>query len=96
MIKQNDADEFTMHLKEPITKEQMDAITDAELEHTTRLFLTTPKGKIVEFVKVVRCVNCRYAIKKGGNTMLCCFDNVRGSMKHVFDFCSDGKKKDDQ
>ena len=49
-----------------------------------------------DLVEVVRCKNCRYGIPKGANTVLCCYDNVIGRIKHVFDFCSDGKEKDDQ
>lgn len=48
-----------------------------------------------DLVEVVRCKDCKYGIKRSANTILCCFDSVRGSGKHVFDFCSDGKEKDD-
>lgn len=44
--------EFTMQLNSPITDEQWNAITDAELEHSKEIEFTTPSGKKVLFQKV--------------------------------------------
>jgi hypothetical protein len=44
--------EFTMQLNSPITDEQWNAITDAELEHSKGIEFTTPRGKKVLFQKV--------------------------------------------
>ena len=49
-----------------------------------------------DLVEVVRCKDCRYGIKKDGYiSVTCCFDSVCGRLRHPFDFCSDGRKKDD-
>lgn len=45
----NDTFEFT--LESPLTQEQIDLITDVELEHTDKVFFKTPKGKEVVFAK---------------------------------------------
>lgn len=45
---------ITMTLESPITKEQINLLTDAEFEHTDRIFFITPKGNKVEFVKTQR------------------------------------------
>lgn len=43
-------DKLTLTLKSPITDEQWDEITDADFEHTDRIWFETKHGK-VEFVK---------------------------------------------
>lgn len=57
-------DEFTLTLNSPITEEQWDAITDVDFDHTDRIFFHTKHGKDVEFVKVVRCRECKHNPKK--------------------------------
>lgn len=37
-------------LKHPLTKEDWDIISDAELERTKRIWFETPSGKRVEFI----------------------------------------------
>lgn len=43
--------EMTLTLNSPITEEQMDAITDVDLEHTSDITFYTKHGKEVKFVK---------------------------------------------
>lgn len=43
--------ETTLELNHPLTPEQWDKITDAEMEKTDSVTFTTPSGKRVEFVK---------------------------------------------
>ena len=45
-------DEFTFKLSHPITDEEWNLITDAELERTNDIEFTTPSGKKVLFQKV--------------------------------------------
>lgn len=52
--------EITMQLSHPLTEEQWDTITDADLEHTNSMWFHTKHGKDVEFAKVVRCKDCRH------------------------------------
>lgn len=54
-------DEITLTLNSPITDEQFDALTDADMENTPRIVFHTKNGKDVEYLKVVRCEDCRYA-----------------------------------
>ena len=44
--------EFKFKLSHPITAEEWNLITDAELEHTNIVEFTTPSGKTVPFQKV--------------------------------------------
>lgn len=53
-------DDFTMELNSPLTEEQWDMLTDVDLDHTPRMFFHTKHGKDVEYVKVVRCKDCKY------------------------------------
>lgn len=43
--------EFSFQLNHPLTEEDWNKITDAELEHTDEIIFHTPKGKEVVFVK---------------------------------------------
>lgn len=70
---------ITMKLNSPITDEQWNIITDAELEHSDEIEFTTPSGKKVMYAKVrhgkweesdldkdyVTCSECKLKGKKG-------------------------------
>ena len=43
--------ECSLELHHPLTKEEWDMLTDAELEHTDEITFHTPKGKEIVFVK---------------------------------------------
>ena len=49
---------FSFTLESPLTAEQINLITDAEFEHTDRIWFDTPKGKHVEFVKAQKWIPC--------------------------------------
>lgn len=53
-------DEITLQLSNPLTQEDIDLITDANMERTTKVWFHTPNGNEVEFMKVVRCAECKY------------------------------------
>lgn len=78
--------EITMQLSHPLAEEQWDTITDADLEHTNSIWFHTKHGKVVEFVKVIRCKYCEYW---NGETKGCvrnpCVEPWRKN-----DFCSYG------
>ena len=44
--------EFTMQLNHPLTDEEWNTLTDAELEHSKKIEFTTPSGKKVLFQKL--------------------------------------------
>lgn len=69
-----------MKLNSPITDEQWNIITDAELEHSDEIEFTTPSGKKVMYAKVrhgkwiwddegYHCSECWYHAQ--GNTLEC-------------------------
>lgn len=63
----NDTFDFT--LESPLTKEQINLITDAEFEHTDRIWFVTPKGKHVEFVKAPQWIPCSERLPKPSDHM---------------------------
>ena len=60
------SDTFEMTLNSPITDEQWDAITDVNFDKTDRIWFHTKNGKAVEFVKVIRCKDCKFATITSG------------------------------
>lgn len=52
--------EYEMTLNSPMTHDDWAKITDANMEHTKSVTFQTEGGKCVEFVKVVRCKDCKY------------------------------------
>lgn len=92
------ADEITLHLNHPLTKEDWAYITDENMEYTPSITFTTPNGKQHEYVKVVRCEKCFYAIPynerwtrpKINNYMWC----KRNEDARPLDwFCADGDRR---
>lgn len=81
-----------LKLKEPLTKENWGIITDADFKHTTKVTFTTPHCGEVEFVKVVRCKDCKHRQAEDG------FCEGRGwPMQLVPDdgFCDKGEKSEE-
>lgn len=52
--------QYQLTLNSPMTKEDWSKITDANMEHTKSVTFQTEGGKCVEFVKVVRCKDCKW------------------------------------
>ena len=59
--------EVTLTLTSPITDEMLSDLRDDELENTSAIVVTTPKGKEVQFRKVVFA----HWVEKGGNLIEC-------------------------
>ena len=53
-------DTFEFTLNNPLTEEQWDMITDVDFDRTDRITFHTKHGKEVEFMKVIRCKDCKY------------------------------------
>lgn len=51
-----------LRLKEPLTKKDWDIIADTDFKHTSKVTFTTPHCGEVEFVKVVRCEECKHRV----------------------------------
>ena len=58
---------ITLTLNSPITEEQWDVITDVDFDRTDRMLFYTKHGKEVEFVKVIRCKECKWSPKCYGD-----------------------------
>ena len=43
-------DTFTLHLNSSLTEDDWNKIRDAELEHTERIWYSTPSGRKVAFI----------------------------------------------
>lgn len=43
-------DSFTFHLNSPLTEDDWNKIRDVELEHTERIWYSTPSGRRVDFI----------------------------------------------
>ena len=59
--------EVTLKITSPITDEVLSVLRDDELENTSAIVVTTPKGKEVHFRKVVFA----HWVEKGGNLVEC-------------------------
>lgn len=79
--------EITLELHSPITEEEWDTIADVDLDNTPRVVFHTKHGKDVEFVKVVRCKDCKW--------IDLCKDPEVYEYKGRNGFCSLGKRKDE-
>ena len=87
-------------LNSPITEEQWDIITDVDLDNTPRVIFQTKHGKEVEYVKVVRCKDCKHfrqystTERKYSKCDGLCRRHL-GLPSDDNGFCSDGERKTD-
>jgi len=54
------SDTFEFTLNNPLTDEEWDMLTDVDFDKTERIEFQTKHGKHVEFVKVIRCKDCKH------------------------------------
>jgi len=90
-------------LKEPLTKKDWEMIADADFKYTSKVTFTTPHCGEVEFVKVVRCKDCKhYREGKVLSPNKFCFrlkDRDGEEIGYNFaedDFCSYGERREDE
>ena len=71
-------DTFSFALESPLTEEQINLITDAEFEHTDRIWFDTPKGKHIEFVKAPQWIPCSERLPEEDDYKSCieCLDGA--------------------
>lgn len=84
--------EFSFALSSPITDEDWDAITDVDFDKTNMIQIITKHGKRVDFVKVVRCGECRHMQSDGRCTEFA-DDRIYPSAS---DFCSYGQRREEE
>ena len=83
------------HLLDPLTNEEVLKLYDWEFEKSNEIVFTTPKGKKVEFIKVVRCKDCKYSYD--GVSSWCCSHGVCAGYILSGDFyCKCGERKESQ
>lgn len=85
--------DLALELHSPMTEEEWDIITDVDLDHTPSVIFHTKHGKDVEYVKVVRCKDCKsYHFYNGafGKGWLCFKTNNK---RKADDFCSRGERR---
>ena len=82
-------DTFELTLNNPLTEEQWDMITDVDFDHTDRIWFHTKHCKEVEFVKVIRCKDCKHKHIKD-NVWTCPF----GLPARCDFYCGYGERKD--
>lgn len=85
--------EITFTLNSPITDEQFDMLTDVDMENTPRIVFHTKNGKEVEYLKVVRCKDCKWGKEACGN-IECFVDMNAPSEYHGYGwFCPNGERR---
>ncbi len=60
-------DTFEFTLNNPLTEEQWDMISDVDFDQTDRITFHTKHGKEVEFIKVIRCKDCKHRDEETAN-----------------------------
>jgi len=93
------SDELTLKLSSPLTDEQMDLIMDYDLDHTSSIWFHTKHGKNVEFVKAIRCKDCKYREHYRESGYMCGLDTgdpyMTGRNAEDDDwFCADAERKE--
>lgn len=90
---------FSLTLHSPMTKEDWEKIEDLEMESVPAVTFTTPSCKDVEFVKVVRCEDCKHwsdftpNLKRLTGYDGQCKRHHRDIFTNLDDFCSYGDRK---
>ena len=51
---------MSVTLNSPLSEEDLDKIYDVDMDNTSKVTFHTKHGKEVEFVKVVRCKDCKH------------------------------------
>lgn len=92
------SDELTLKLSSPITEEEMALIMDYDLDHTSNIWFHTKHGKNVEFVKAIRCRECKhyyYADNRIPQEQMCVCD-LDGDRWSPDSYCSFAERKEDE
>lgn len=84
-------DEITLTLNSPITDEEFDLLTDVDMENTPSIVFHTKNGKEVEYLKVVRCEECRKCATEECNFFA--HGDWGMSGPDWYFFCADGERR---
>lgn len=81
-------------LNNPLTEEQWDMIADVDFDHTNRITFYTKHGKEVEFVKVIRCKDCKYSVDEyDDGECYCDYKKYLRYIKEWDHYCSRAERK---
>lgn len=81
-----------LRMKEPLTKEDWDIIADTDFKHTSKVTFATPHCGEVEFVKVVRCKDCKWWREETDHT---CRKWGGASPRKANGYCDEGEGRTD-
>ena len=85
---------MSVTLNSPLTEEDLDKVYDVDMDNTDSVTFRTKHGKEVEFVKPVRCKDCKYW-EKTSNEKGYCKDIIGfGRWWKGNDYCSYGVRND--
>lgn len=87
------ADRFDFTLDEETEKRLYDLLTDMDTRNTNRFWITDKRGYHAEYVKVIRCKDCKYAkcIEQNDDWWECSHDK---RVMHGDGFCSWAERKE--
>ena len=91
-------DTFEFTLNNPLTEEQWDMISDVDFDRTDRITFHTKHGKEVEFIKVIRCKDCKYGKEDEDGTIECTFWDFMDHTHHndPEGFCYRAKRRGEE
>ena len=81
-------------LNHPMTKEDWDKIIDADMDNIPSVTFTTKHGKEVEYMKVVRCRDCKYWDRENRLGKRCeCYKLSKFTFTPHDWYCADGERR---
>lgn len=89
-------DELTLTFNSPLTEEDWDVLEDVDFDRTNIVWFHTKHGKDVEFVKVVRCGECKHRYVDGDNVRFNVCELNHNKVQSDEWFCADGERRADE
>lgn len=86
-------DSFTFRLDEESEKRLYDLLTEVDVKNTKRFWIQDKRGYHAEYVKVIRCNDCR--LWKTEDCYMCNSCKVGTTLMTESDFCSRAERKEE-
>ena len=83
------ADRFEFTLDEDTEKRLHELLTDIDARNTNRFWITDKRGYRAEYVKVVRCKDCKHSETDRNGIPYCT------KFWRFMEYCSSGKRKEE-
>lgn len=90
--------QMTLELNNPLTEEEWDMLTDVDMDNTPAVTFHTKHGKDVEYVKVVRCKDCKNWDTTWQNDYAPLYHYcpmIDGTRRNDF-YCADAERRSDE